>query len=271
MMHKRGEKMSDKPVPNYMIPADRVQNVLDYIQEHGSGQIKELAAQFCVSESTIRRDMDELVLKGLLERTHGGAIFPHRKSMFERVYDEKMSLQLEEKRRIAEAASKYVGEGDTILLDSGTTAYQLALCLAEKKGLTVITHDLYLAANVEFDPSTTVVLTGGIKRTNQKVLIGGMVEDFISDLRVDTAFLTADAISTTFGVSNTGFFEAGIKRNLVKAGKRVVLLADHTKFEVTASVKVCNLADIDWIITDRDLPQGELDELEARGAKIELA
>ncbi|MEA4955973.1 MAG: DeoR/GlpR family DNA-binding transcription regulator, partial [Pseudoflavonifractor sp.] len=213
----------------------------------------------------------ELAHQGLLERTHGGALFRQRKSVFERVFDEKMSLQLEEKCRIAETASKYVEEGDTIFLDSGTTAYQLALCLADKKGLTVITHDLYLAANVEFDPSTTIVLTGGIKRTNQKVLVGGMVEDFISGLRVDTVFLTADAVSTSFGVSNTGFFEAGIKRNLVKAGKRVVLLADHTKFEETAVVKVCDLADIDWIISDRDLAQSALDDLKAHGTKIELA
>ncbi len=263
--------MREKQLPDYPIPEDRLQNVLRCVQERGSVSIRDLALLFHVSESTIRRDLDDLAARGLVKRTHGGAIFPQEKSMFERVYDEKMSLQLEEKRCIAQAAARYVSEGDVVILDSGTTAYQLALCLAEKKGLTVITHDLYLAANVEFEPTTTVVLTGGLKRTNQKVLIGGMVEDFISQLRVDTAFLTADAVSGDFGVSNTGFFEAGIKRNIVRAGKRVVLLADHTKFEQAAPVQVCRLAEIDWIITDRGLAPEKRERLESQGAKLELA
>ena len=257
--------------PNQPIPADRLQKVLRCVQERGSVPIRELSTQFHVSESTIRRDLDDLAARGLLKRTHGGAIFSQGKSILERVYDEKQSLQLEEKRAIAQAAARYVEEGDTILLDSGTTAYQLALCLAEKKNLTVITHDLYLAANVEFDPTTTVVLTGGLKRANQKVLIGGMVEDFIAQLRVDTAFLTADAVSADFGVSNAGFFESGIKANIVKAGKRVVLLADHTKFEEAAAVKVCSLRDIGWIITDRGLSPEKRERLETQGARIELA
>jgi len=270
-MGERGEDMSGRAAAERPIPEERIQRVLECLQERGSVQIRELAEQFRVSESTIRRDMDELARRGLLKRTHGGAIDPQRRSAFERAFDEKMSLQLEEKRRIARAAARYVEEGDAILLDSGTTAYQLALCLAEKKGLTIITHDLYLAANVEFDPSTTVVLTGGVKRVEQKVLVGGMVEEFIRDLRVDVAFLTADAVDADFGVSNTGFFEVGIKRSLVRAGKRVILLADRTKFETAASVKVCELSDVDRIITDRDLPRDKQEKLKARGVRLELA
>ena len=263
--------MSGRPEASYPIPEERMQNVFSYIQERGGAQIKELAQRFRVSDSTIRRDMDELAERGLLRRTHGGAVLPQPKGMYERIYDEEMSMQLEEKRRIARAAARYVEKGDTIFLDSGTTAYQLALCLAEKEGLTIITHDLYLAANVEFDPSTSVVLTGGVKRADQKVLIGGMVEDFIRNLRLDTVFLTADAVTAEFGVSNTGFFEVGIKRGLVRAGKRILLLADHTKFEASASVKVCELSDIDRIITDRDLPWQAREKLEGYPVQIELA
>lgn len=263
--------MSQKLQPDCPIPADRLQNVLSSVRERGSVPIRDLAAQFHVSESTIRRDLDGLAARGLVRRTHGGAMALQGKSMLERVYDEKMGLQLEEKRRIAAAAARSVSPGDVIFLDSGTTAYQLALCLAEKKGLTVITHDLCLAANVEFDPTTTVVLTGGLKRANQRVLIGGMVEDFISRLRVDLAFLTADAVSADFGVSNTGFFEVGIKQNIVRAGKRVVLLADHTKFGEAAPVQVCPLSQIDWIITDRGLPREVRERLESQGVKLELA
>ena len=134
--------MSGRPEASYPIPEERMQNVFSYIQERGGAQIKELAQRFRVSDSTIRRDMDELAERGLLRRTHGGAVLPQPKGMYERIYDEKMSMQLEEKRRIARAAARYVEKGDTIFLDSGTTAYQLALCLAEKEGLTIITHDL---------------------------------------------------------------------------------------------------------------------------------
>lgn len=252
------------------VPADRLRGVLFYINERESAKVDELAAHFAVSAATVRRDLDELARQGLVQRTHGGALTLRPQSAAERAFGEKLSLQQEEKIRIAAAAAREVREGDTVLLDSGTTAYQLALRLAEKKNLTIVTHDLYLAANIEFDASTTVVVTGGVKRASQNVLVGGMVEQFLSTLRGDVAFLTADAVSAVFGVSNANFFEAGIKRALVRAAKRVVLIADHTKTGKNAVVQVCGLDAVDLFITDDGLPGRERTALAEKGVRLEL-
>lgn len=244
-----------------VIPAERMKLVYNYVKERGSAQIKELAQIYNVSEATIRRDLDDLERQGLLERTHGGAILLSYGTSFERAYIEKAQLQLAEKRKIGERAAKFVKDGDTVFLDSGTTSYQLALNLAGKKNITVITYDLFIATNIEFDESCTLIVTGGIKRGKYNVLVGNVVENFIRNLKVDKVFLTADAVDLDFGVSNANFMEAGIKSSLVRAGHIVYLVADSTKFGKSALVKVCEISDLDVIITNEDLPRDIHDKL----------
>ena len=235
------------------IPAERLNKVLSYIEEHGNAKISELAADQHVSESTIRRDLDILVREGRIQRTHGGAIWIRHSSSYEHVYSEKMLIRMEQKKRIGMCCAEMIQDGDTLFLDSGTTTFQIAACLTRKKDLTIFTYDLAIATIIDFDPGTTVVVTGGVKREDYNVVVGSMTEDLISRIRFNTLFLSADAIDAEFGVSNTGLPEASIKSKLCRSAGRVILAADSSKYGKVAMVKVCDLAELDCIVTDGDL------------------
>ena len=243
------EKSSD-----FVIPAERLKLISDYIEQRGNAKISDLAAELNVSESTVRRDLDLLVQEGLIQRSHGGATWIRHSSSYEHIYSEK----------IGAFCADMVQDGDTLFLDSGTTTIQIAAGLQRKKNLTIFTYDLAIASAIEFAPSTTLVVTGGIKREDYNVLIGSVTEDYISRIRFGTLFLSADAIDEEFGVSNTGLPEASIKSKLLRSAKRVVLAADSSKFGKVAMVKVADLSELDCIVTDRNLPLS----LQARMSKL---
>lgn len=255
------------------IPASRQQKIMEYVEEHGSVQVKELAEYLEVSEATVRRDLDELDADGLLERTHGGAVLRNDKtSSFERQHNERIVIMPEEKRRIAKKAVSFINEGETILLDSGTTSYYLANELSNIPNLTVITYDLFIACNMILHPTSTMIVTGGIRRQGfNNVLWGNMVEDCIRNIRVDKAFLGADAIDSDFGVSNTNILEANVKKLLLKAGKKVILIADHTKLNRVALVKVCDLTEIDELVIDNSVDEENLNRIRDKIKHIHLA
>ena len=173
--------------PEFVIPAERLKRISDYIEQRGNAKISDLAQELGVSESTVRRDLDTLVREGLIQRSHGGATWIRHSSSYEHVYSEKMLIRGDEKKRIGAFCAEMVRDGDTLFLDSGTTTFQIAAGLRRKKDLTIFTYDLAIASTVEFAPSTTLVVTGGIKRENYNVLIGSVTEDFISRVRFSTA------------------------------------------------------------------------------------
>ncbi len=235
------------------IPAERLNKVVAYLEENGTAKISELAADQRVSESTIRRDLDILVREGRIQRTHGGAIWIRHSSSYEHVYSEKMLIRIEQKKRIGACCAELVQDGATLFLDSGPTAFQIGEAIARKKHVTVFTYDLGFATMIGVAPSTTVVVTGGVKREDYNVVVGSMTEDLISRIRFNTLFLSADAIDAEFGVSNTDLPEASIKSKLCRSAGRVVLAADSSKYGKVAMIKVCDLSDLDCVVTDSDL------------------
>lgn len=253
------------------IPAARKVFILNYIKTHGSASIKDLSVIQNVSEATIRRDLDEMSLEGKVERTRGGAILPIEKSTsFEHVYQEKAQLMITEKKAIGKYAAGHIQDGDTIFLDSGTTSLQVGMNLAKKKDLTVFTYDLFIANSIILDSTSTLIVTGGIRRNDFGVLTGPMVQNFIRDIRVSKAFLTADSVDTDFGVSNASFHEVDIKKQLIHSGRYVYLLADHSKFGKTAMAHVCSLHDINEIIVDDGLSPAIQTKLTQAGVSFTL-
>lgn len=255
---------------NGIIPAQRLTLIMQYMEENKSAQIKELSDYLGVSEATVRRDLTILDKEGSIERTHGGAILSGQSTSFERIYSEKLKLDQEEKMRIGNAAAAMVNDGDTVFLDSGTTTFQIAKNLERRKNLTIITYDLFIASAISLDPSSILIVTGGIKREGFNVLVGAATEKFIRGLKVSKVFLAADAVDVGFGVSNANYMEAGAKSLIVESGDRTILVADHTKFGKTALAKVCELASVDTIITDHDLPQKTAQAIEQLGIELSL-
>lgn len=254
------------------IPAERIQALNKFIHENGTVSITDISKKFGVSPATARRDLAELASEGLISRTHGGATALTAVNESEKEYLEKSRIEQNAKQAIGRLAAGFVREGQTILLDSGTTAFQIATYLAEIRNLTIITNDLYLAANLEFDPSTTLVVTGGIKRNGQNVLLGDYAEKFFQNLiNVDVVFLMADAVDAQKGITNAGAYEVAMKRAMIECGRQVILCADSTKVNRTLAFKVCDISQVDLFLTDSRIAQKERQEFETAGISVECA
>ena len=252
---------------NICIPAQRQQQILEYLQSHKSITIRKAAEIFMVSEATVRRDLDELASTGKIERTHGGAVL-HTGTGFEWQHAEKMQEMIPEKKRIAIAAKKLIEDGDSLFLDTGTTTYLLAEELKEKKRLTVVTNNLDIAYTTELDATSTMIITGGIRRDGYSSLVGDIAADLVRKLYVDVSFIGADAVSVGNGVFNTNFNEIGIKKSGIESGKRKVLLADSSKFSRKALAKICDLQEFDIFITDSGIDEAQLKILKEKIARV---
>lgn len=248
-----------------ILPAERRKRILEFIQLNGSGRIEELASTLDVSEATVRRDLSILATEGLVDRTHGGAVLPEASTAFERLYPEKRLLCSEEKHLLGIEAALMVADGETLILDSGSTTFEIARNLTLHKNLTIITYDLFIASSIAYDPSTTIIVTGGTRREGFNVLIGPITEELIRQVKVNKAFLAADAVDFSQGVTNATFIEVSIKRLIIEAASEVILVADHSKFNKVALAKVCSLDQIHHVITDSGVDDSILQGLQRIG------
>lgn len=245
----------------------RQQQILQHINDNDGAQIRDFLGILDVSEATIRRDIDELARLGLVARVHGGAV-SLKSTTYERVHSEKMTLMRGEKLRIAKQAASIVKDGDSIFLDSGTTAYFIACELSYRKDLTIVTNNLDIAHSVRFDPSVLVVVTGGVLREEYSVMMGHIAEQIIGSFCVDITFMGCDAINVQKGVYNTNVMEVGVKQQIAHCGKKTVLVTDSSKFHVKALEKVCDLQDLDMIITDDRLEKNIIQQVKKNGLEI---
>ena len=245
-------------VPTAMLPVQRRQEILNAVRA-GTSHVAELASAFGVSEMTVRRDLRDLEREGKLTRVHGGAISPGEPSFAEVVVE-----RLDQKDRIGAAAAALVADGQTIMLDIGTTTLQLARHL-RGRNVTVITSNL--AAYEELLPETTVelVLLGGVVRRNYRSLVGVLAEDALRQLRADVAFLGAS------GVMDDTMVEVPIKRAMLASSAKAVLLADSAKLGMRGSVRICGAGELDAVVTDDEAPEALRDELRAAGVEVILA
>ncbi len=257
-----------RPSHPSILPAGRQRKILDAIRAAGAVTVDELVLLLGVSESTVRRDLDQLSEKGLLSRTHGGAVPPAFSTAYESSYADKKNLCADEKRRIGKFAASCVSDGDTLILDAGSTTFEVARELFEHRRLTILTYDLAIAALTDYHPSTSVFLAGGAVRRGFNVTLGSDTEAFFRNVRVNKAFLGADAIDVTDGLFNATFTEQSIKQLIIKAAQEVILVADRTKFKKTALTKICDLSTINRIVTDKDLCANVENELRERGVDV---
>ncbi len=232
----------------------RQQEILDYINGNGSATIRDFLGIYDVSEATIRRDFDELSKLGLIDRIHGGAMRVNSTALVH-FHTEKMTLRLNEKKQIAAYAASLVKNGESLFLDSGTTATFIAMELTNHKDLIIITNNLDIVRSVQFDPTVSLIVTGGVRNDQYSALVGNIAENLISSFHVDKAFMGCDAIDVESGVYNANFPAVGVKQCIVNCGKKTILVADSSKFYVKALAKVCSLQAIDMIITDKGLDE----------------
>lgn len=251
-----------------MLPEERRRAILDRVRTSGSMGVTGLSDQMRVSAATIRRDLRLLAQRGDLERTHGGAVNPPFGTAYEPVYRDKFGRHGAEKRAIARHAAALVRDGDVVILDSGSTTLGLVGHVMRLRGLTVITNDLKIAVALANGSTVEVIVLGGRVRSHLFSVIGPSAETGLHDLHADIAFLGADGISLEAGVTNANLDEAAIKRRILAAGQRRVLLADHTKFGRTTLAKVCDIDAFDEILTDHGITEEDLEPYRQRNPRI---
>jgi DeoR/GlpR family transcriptional regulator of sugar metabolism len=248
-----------------MLPAQRRQAILRAVRS-GTAHVTALADEFGVSEMTVRRDLDALARDGKLERVHGGAVNVES----ERPFSEIAVERLEAKDRIGRAAAALVEDGQTVMLDIGTTTLQVARHL-RGRSLTVITTNLAAYEELLPEPEIELVLPGGVVRRNYRSLVGMFAEDALRRLRADIAFLGTSGIDADLGVWDTTMVEVPIKRAMIAASQRTVLLADAAKFDMDAMVRVCEASELDAIVTDERVPAKRRKALDRAGVEAIVA
>lgn len=250
---------------------ERKQQISDHIQNTGRASVQELALTFQVSESTVRRDLKDLEESGMVRRTHGGAVALIQADNSEPSYVEKEDRFRLQKEAIAREAAALVREGDTLILDSGTTTYYLAKAIKTIPRLTVVTNSIVVAQELAQQSNISLVLTGGTVRYETLAMVGPMAERALEQLRVDKTFLAINGIDPVAGLTTPSITEAEMKRKMIHAGREVILLADHSKYGKSVFAKVADLKDIDRLIADPLLPETAMKELEEAGVQLTIA
>lgn len=248
-----------------MLPTERRKSV-EVAVRGGLTEVGQLATRFNVSEMTIRRDLDELELKGRIERVRGGAVA----SMTERPFTETVIERLAEKEQIGRAAAALVQEGQSVMIDVGTTALQLARSLRERE-VTVITTNLAVYEDLFGSSSVTLVLAGGQVRRNYRSLVGLIAEQTLRSLSADVAFIGASGVDRRLMVRDSTDVEVPIKRAMIAAANRSVLLADGSKFASGAFLSVCAATELDTVVTDSSVPEGSRRSLQDAGVEVIVA
>lgn len=258
-----------------LLPAEvRQQRISRVVSEFGFVRVRELSDRFGVSEVTLRSDLDTLERQGLLRRVHGGAM-AGGEARVERSFEEAATALSVEKASIGRAAVNLLNSGESVIIDVGTTTTSMARALVAETTLTditVITNSLTIALEVERgSPRLNVIVTGGTLRPKQHSLVNPLGSAFFSQLRVGTLFLGCNGIDPTHGVTNINLPEAEMKRAMVAAAHRVVVLADSSKIGAMALANVCPIEQVDVLVTDRSASVDLCNELQARGVQIVIA
>lgn len=239
--------MSSTPGTRHTIPARRRQEILRAIRG-GSTHVSELAQSFGVSEMTVRRDLDELAREGHIERVRGGAV----NAGAEPPFDETLIERLDAKNAIGAAAAALVDDGQTVMIDIGTTTLQAARHLRGKT-ITVITSSLAVYEELALDEDIELILPGGTVRRNYHSLVGILAETALRQLKADILFLGTSAVDARLDIWDSTMVEVPIKRAMIEAAAEVVLLADSAKFSMAGLVRVCEAGVIDRLVTDAPL------------------
>lgn len=249
----------------------RHQEILEVLHRDGRLQVRKLAEHFGVSSVTIRTDLEYLEQRGLLRRTRGGAV-PAETKRFELPLEETRQVHAREKERIGHHAAALVRDGETIILDVGSTTTELAKALSPSlRNVVVITSGLNIALLLESHPGITVIVTGGTLRPLQHSLVNPYGTLLLQEINADKAFIGCNGVHPDKGFTNTNLQEAEIKRAMMEAARETIVLADHSKLMQVAAARIGPLEAAHLLITDRKAKSEDLQALRQRGLEVVLA
>jgi len=254
----------------HVLNEERRRAILELLTHEGRVLVKDLAPRFSTSQVTIRKDLEVLHGRGLLHRTHGGALPVPMGALLDPSLREKEKLHRKEKQRIGAAAAQLVKEGESVILDSGTTTTAVARALRDSANLTVITNAVNIAAELA-GRSIEVILTGGLLRENSFSLVGPLAEETLRRLSADIFFLGVDGFDVHFGLTTPNLLEAKVNRVMVEIAKRVVVVCDSSKFGRRSLSLIAPTSAVHQTITDNRIQKSDLHALEEAGIEVTIA
>jgi len=250
-----------------MYAPERQQQILRLAQQRGRVDVPSLAEEFGVTQETVRRDLSALDRAGLLHRVHGGAL-PAGALHLEPGLAERDTTAAAEKERIARAALALLPVEGSVLLDAGTTVSRLAALLPVDSTLTVVTNALPIAARLADHPSLTLHLVGGRLRHRTQAAVDAWALRDLADVHADVAVIATNGFSPEVGLSTPDLAEAAVKRAMVAGARRVVLVADSSKYGARHFARFGLLDDVDILVTDTGLTDEQTAEIENHGPEV---
>ena len=226
--------------------------IMSAARSAGRVSVDRLASEFEVSHQTIRKDLNDLCQRGLLSRVHGGAVPAHSVSAVG--YEDRRALAADAKIRIAEAAAAQIPENCSLFINVGTTTEQVARALYEHRGLVVITNNINVINILSGSPGKDLILAGGVVRQSDGAIVGEAAVDFIRQFKVDIAVIGASALDTDGSILDFDYREVQVARAIIENARRTMLVADITKFDRTAPVRIGQVSQLDTMITDSPPP-----------------
>jgi DeoR family transcriptional regulator, fructose operon transcriptional repressor len=250
-----------------VIVEERRQRVLDLLSDRGFMALGDLARETAASESTIRRDLDYFAEKGRLRRTHGGAVFVSERESLPAL--EERQVRLDEKQAVARAAARRIHDGDSVLLDGGTTTLEVAKFLVGRP-LQIVTNSLPIANLFASSRETDLVILGGYVFPKTGVALGPLTVRMMDEIHVHQTLLSVGGV-TAKGLFNSNLLLVETERAMMNCADEVVVVADHTKIGRQALAFLCGLEEVDTLIVDAGLPAEGRELLKDRGVRVLVA
>src|SRR6516165_8471636 len=252
-----------------MLSEERRREIVEILQRDGRLLVAELSKRFQTSLITIRKDLEFLHHRGLLERTHGGALPVRTGALNDQTLREKERQHRREKMRIAAATVKMIRSGQVIILDSGTTTTAIARACKHFRSLTVITNATNIAAELA-DTPVEVILTGGVLRQNSFSLVGPLAEESLRRLSADLLFLGVDGFDVRYGLTTPNLLEARVNRAMAESARRTVVVCDSSKFGRRSLSLILPTSAVHETITDKNLSKHDLKALREADVEVTL-
>lgn len=240
---------------------ERKHTILAQLATQGKVQVQTLAQLFQVSTETIRRDLDRLEKEGELRKVYGGAVRV-RSGMVEAPFQKRSQLQLQEKQAIGAAAAALVEDGETIMLDNGTTTLEIMRQLQHRSHVTVITNSVPILTVALESFAGKIIFAGGEIHTAVLASTGPAAHEMLNQFRVNKAFISAGGVSFTDGITDYVLEEAMISRKMMERAEEAILVADHTKFGRSTFARIAPVEHISMVITDSGCPSEWIESLQ---------
>jgi DeoR family fructose operon transcriptional repressor len=255
-----------------MLAYERKSRIIEYLEQNGKVEVNFLAEMLGVVTETIRRDLRELELQGVLKRTHGGAIMQNRK---EREYPVQVRVMKNsiEKDRMCQRAARYINDGDLIFVDNSTTLVNLIKYIDNNIQMTILTNSIKVLQEYTLyrKDNVTVICTGGVFNKSNLSLSGMISDKSVREFFPNKAFISCHGISPEYGFTDGNLLEVGFKRDMIRLAEKVYFLIDHTKFGKLGPIRLGDLDICDVLITDQEPDEEMMIQLKQANPKMEIA